>query len=171
MPDKISEKDPLDDLLDPEDEDFEEDEEEEEEPPDDPYLNELDSSIEDLLEEESSSAEVEEPQQEEAPAPVEETPPEPKAAAAEPIPEQVESGIGVVADIPVQLRIVVGDKQTTLADLLNMKKGEIMELDKGLDAAVDLVVQDKVIARGELVEVEGRLGVRVVRVLSKPESD
>ena len=63
--------------------------------------------------------------------------------------------------------MVIGEKPGTLASLLAMKKGEIVELDRGLDAGVDLMVQDKVIARGELVEVEGRLGVRIIRVLKE----
>lgn len=142
--------------------------EEGEELPADPYLNELDSSLEDLAEEEPTDfdSQSEDPADQTAPLeaadsdePVVESTPEPT--------EPPEEDVDAIADIPIRMRVVVGDKNTTLADLLNMKTGEVMELDKGLDTTVDLMVQDKIIARGELVEVEGRLGVRVLRVFSE----
>jgi len=129
----------------------------------DPYLNELDSSIEDMISEEPTSfdipAEAPVPEQEPAPAPE-----EPAVPEQEEEPREAVTGLEAAAGIPVQVHVVIGNKRTTLLDLLSLKKGEIVELEKGIDTTVDLMVQDKVIARGELVEVEGRLGVRLIQI-------
>lgn len=140
----------------------------------DPYLDQLDSSMEDLISEEPTSFDI--PAPESAEGELEETPPfteEPELAPS-PEPEAPESlaperdeALERASNIPVEVRVVIGDKQTTLAELLQLKKGGLMELDKGLDASVDLMVQDKVVARGELVEVDGRLGVRITRVVEE----
>lgn len=136
----------------------------------DPYLNELDSSIEDLMSDEPTRFDIpaEVPP---ATAPVEEVPqvPEqaPAAEEAAPSDEVPIEGVEAAAGIPLQVHVVIGNKKTNLADLLSLKKGAILELEKGIDTTVDLVVQDKVIARGELVEVDGRMGVRLIRVLEE----
>ncbi len=143
----------------------------------DPYLQELDSSMEDILAEEPTRFDIPADQPpgkgsvkaaQKAPSakPAAKRPSPTKAAQV--TPEVSLKGPAELASaIPVQVRVVIGEKPGTLASLLAMKKGEIVELDRGLDAGVDLMVQDKVIARGELVEVEGRLGVRIIRVLKE----
>ena len=129
----------------------------------DPYLDELDSSI-DLIDEEPTRYDIPAPEKE-PPAPAKKAtrkkaPPAPKAKPAE-------DARALAADIPVAVYVVVGEKKLSLAEILKLKKGEVLELASGLDATVDLMVQDKVVARGELVEVEGHLGVRLLRVLEE----
>lgn len=129
--------------------------------PHDPYLDELDSSI-DMMQEEATRFDVPAPQPQEVEA-AEKVTQEPA-----PAPEPVSVGaVDLAADIPVEVHVVVGEKQMSLAEILALKKGSILELGKGLDPVVDLMVQDKVVARGELVEVDGRLGVRLLRVLEE----
>ncbi len=137
----------------------------------DPYLDQLDSSMEDLLSDEPTRDDIPSdiPPSEPAAVPdFSDVPPElDPLPAAEPIPN--DSGLAFAGNIPVELRVVIGDKSTTLAEILEMKTGELLELEKGLDASVDLMIQDKVVARGELVEVDGRLGVRILRILEGQE--
>lgn len=131
----------------------------------DPYLDELDSSL-DMMEENTNvdtpapSAPPEVPAEEPVPAPKPEAEPEPKSV--EPVSPEIE---GLAGDIPVDVKVVIGERPFSLADIMNLKPGQIMELNRGLDPAVDLMVQDKVVARGELVEVDGRMAVRLIRVL------
>ena len=132
-----------------------------EEPSHDPYLDELDSSI-DLMQEEPTRFDVPAPEAEEVPEPKK----KPTAAAPAPEPAPVAT-VDLAADIPVELHVVVGEKKLSLAEILALEKGSILELGKGLDPVVDLMVQDKVVARGELVEVDGRLGVRLLHVLER----
>jgi flagellar motor switch protein FliN/FliY len=136
--------------------------------PSDPYLDQLDSSLEDLVDEEPTRYDVpteKPPQKKEISKPpsaeIPQKPIQDKMTAK----QRAVAQLDMATDIPVDLRVVIGDKKTTLAELLKMKKGELMELGKGLDAAVDLMVQDKVVARGELVEIDGRLGVRIISIL------
>lgn len=144
-------------------------EEESEERAHDPYLDELNSSMEDYVEEEPARYDVPAkgpPMEHEITPPEGEGVYEPsKPEAGAEAPQRVSSALDAASDIPVELRVVVGEKRMTLGDLIKMKKGELMELEKGIDTSVDLMVQDKVVARGELVEIDGRLGVRIIRVL------
>lgn len=134
----------------------------------DPYLDQLDSSLEDLGEEEPTRYDVpsgEAPAGEAPPKPIPEAPVAKAPAAKPPAAPALSETLDFASDIPVTVRVVIGDKQTTLGELLELKKGELLEMDKGLETAVDLMVQDKVVARGELVEIDGRMGVRIIRVL------
>ncbi len=139
----------------------------------DPYLDQLDSSMEDIMSEEPTRYDVpaETPAPDTAASPPEATP-EPAPAPAKPSPPPVaarpDSELERARDIPVEMRVVIGNKQCTLADIIKLKKGELLDMDKGLDASVDLMVQDKIVARGELVEIDGRLGVRIIRILEDP---
>ncbi len=136
----------------------------------DPYLDQLDSSLEDLGDEEATRYDI----PADTPAPGNQLPPEapldpmpatPEEPPATPAPTMgMDEALENAAAIPVSLRVVIGDRATTLGELLKLKKGELLELDRGLDSAVDLMVQDKVVARGELVEIDGRMGVRIIRI-------
>lgn len=68
-------------------------------------------------------------------------------------------------DIPTQLVAVLGKKNVTLKDVLDLKPGEIVELKKMPQEAIDLVANGKLVARGELVLVDGRLGIQIKQVV------
>lgn len=65
-------------------------------------------------------------------------------------------------DLPLTLHVVLGEKRLTLAELESFGDGALIELDRSPDAPVDLVVNGVRTGRGELVEIDGKLGVRVV---------
>lgn len=67
-----------------------------------------------------------------------------------------------LGDLPVTLHVVLGEKRLTLAELEGLGDGALIELDRSPDAPVDLVVNGARAGRGELVEIEGKLGVRVI---------
>ncbi|MFB6375165.1 MAG: type III secretion system cytoplasmic ring protein SctQ [Bradymonadaceae bacterium] len=64
----------------------------------------------------------------------------------------------------VQLEVRVGSTHLTVRQLGQLQAGEVLTLDTRVGQPVDLVVDDQVVGEGELVEVEGRLGVRVRRM-------
>lgn len=68
-------------------------------------------------------------------------------------------------DLPVKLMAVLGKKSVVLKDLLKMKVGQAIELDRAPNEFVDITANGKLIARGELVEIEGKLGVRIIKML------
>jgi flagellar motor switch protein FliN len=71
----------------------------------------------------------------------------------------------LTADIPVQLVAVVGKQSISMQDLLNLHDGEVVELGKPVSTVVDLVANGKLFAKGELVEIDGKLGVKIVQVV------
>ncbi len=71
---------------------------------------------------------------------------------------------GLAADVPVQLVAVMGKKTMTVKEILSIKKGQVLELNRFPNEAIDIVVGGKLMAKGELVEVDGKLGVRIIKI-------
>lgn len=95
--------------------------------------------------------------------------PSPKAkrttpvAKASPSPTQA-GGASLVEDAPVQVAAILGKKQLSVGELVGLKKGEVVELNRFPNEAIDLVANGKLMAKGELVEVDGKLGVRIIKI-------
>ncbi|RYH01555.1 FliM/FliN family flagellar motor switch protein [Salipiger sp. IMCC34102] len=72
--------------------------------------------------------------------------------------------------IPVEVTVSVGKARPIIADLLNLTSSDILPLDRRIDDQVELYIGDKLIARGELQEMEGddsgRLAVRLTEIVS-----
>ncbi|NPA32643.1 MAG: flagellar motor switch protein FliN [Aquificae bacterium] len=69
------------------------------------------------------------------------------------------------SDIPVEIEVVVGRARKTLGELLGMGIGSVVELDREVKDFVDIKVNGKLIARGELVVVDGKVGVKIKEVV------
>lgn len=88
-------------------------------------------------------------------------PPAPSSAPKE---GRSASTAGLAADVSVQVVAVLGKKLVTVGDLVSLKKGEVVELNRFPNEAVDLVANGKLMAKGELVEIDGKLGVRIIKI-------
>ena len=134
----------------------------------DPYLSELDA-IDDLGEEPPPTGE--EPTRVDFPAPPAETEGDPeettegggRPAVAGQVP--VKEILGLSPDIPVHLVAVIGKKGVTVKDLLALRMGQVIDFERAPTEAVDLVVAGQVIGKGELVEIDGKLGIRILKLL------
>jgi flagellar motor switch protein FliN len=73
--------------------------------------------------------------------------------------------LDMASDIPVQIVAVMGKKTITMQDMLNLRIGEVVEMSRPVNEMVDLVANGKLIAKGELVDIDGKLGVRIVKTL------
>ncbi|MGQ0505339.1 MAG: FliM/FliN family flagellar motor switch protein, partial [Myxococcaceae bacterium] len=71
-------------------------------------------------------------------------------------------GAELLNDIPLQIAVELGRVPVTAEEVVALKVGQVVDLARVPGEPVDLSVNGKVIARGELVEVEGHLGVRVL---------
>ncbi len=71
---------------------------------------------------------------------------------------------GLTADVPVQVVAVLGKKVTTIKEIISLKKGQVLELNRFPNEAIDLVANGRLIAKGELVEIDGKLGVRIIKI-------
>jgi flagellar motor switch protein FliN/FliY len=73
--------------------------------------------------------------------------------------------LNLVLDVPVSLTIELGSCQLPMKEVLQLNVGSVVQLDKPADAPVELSVNGKLIARGEVVVVEDRFGVKVTEVI------
>ena len=73
-----------------------------------------------------------------------------------------------VYDIPVQLSVVLGRTSMQVSQLLKLGRGAVVELDRKVGEPIDIFVNNRLIARGEVVVVEDRIGVTMTEII-KPE--
>ena len=73
--------------------------------------------------------------------------------------------LDLLLDVPVGLTVELGSCHLPMRDVLNLNVGSIVQLDKVADAPVELRVNDKLIARGEVVVVENRFGIKITEML------
>ena len=72
----------------------------------------------------------------------------------------------LLADIPLRLSVEVGSTALKLSELMNLAEGSVVELDRQAHELLDIMANGTLIAKGEIVTVNGRFGVRVVDVVS-----
>ncbi len=70
-----------------------------------------------------------------------------------------------VFDVPVKVSAVLGRARMDVGDLLRLGPGSILELDRRVGEAIDIFVNDRLVARGEVVIVEDKLGVTMTEIL------
>ena len=70
-----------------------------------------------------------------------------------------------VFDIPVKVSAVLGRARMEVNNLLKLGEGSIVELDRKVGEAIDIYVNDRLVARGEVVLVEDRLGVTMTEII------
>lgn len=96
------------------------------------------------------------------------------AADGEPGPPQPESrddgprsahDLEAVYGIPVQISAVLGKATMEVSQLLKLGRGAVVELDRRVGEAVDIYVNNRLVARGEVVVVEDRLGVTMTEII------
>ncbi|HZQ87397.1 MAG TPA: flagellar motor switch protein FliN [Acidimicrobiales bacterium] len=73
----------------------------------------------------------------------------------------------LLADIPVELTVELGRSKLAMRDVLSLVPGSVVELDRPADASVDVLVNGRVIARGEVVVVDGECGVRITEIVGR----
>ena len=120
------------------------------------------------------------PQQPEAV--VQKAPPEPKVIATKPVQmeemdpldrlgkEQAQN-LDLIMEVPLQVTVEIGRARRKVQDILEFAKGSLVVLDKLAGDQVDLFVNGKCIARGDVVVIEDNFGVRITEIVQKPELD
>jgi len=109
-----------------------------------------------------------------APAPSRAAPPV-DVRPAEFVPLQGEGGgalpanLDLIVDIPVRITVELGRTRKTIGEVLNMAPGSVVELEKMAGEPVDVLVNGKLVARGEVVVIDESFGVRVTEIVSKTE--
>jgi flagellar motor switch protein FliN/FliY len=70
-----------------------------------------------------------------------------------------------VFDVPVKVSAVLGRARMEVGDLLKLGPGTVLELDRKVGEAIDIYVNDRLVARGEVVLVEDKLGVTMTEII------
>jgi len=70
-----------------------------------------------------------------------------------------------VFDVPVQVSAVLGRARMAVGDLLKLGPGAVLELDRKVGEAIDIYVNNRLVARGEVVLVEEKLGVTMTEII------
>lgn len=74
-----------------------------------------------------------------------------------------------VLDVPVRVSAILGRTKVEVGQLLQMKPGLVLELDRKVGEAIDIYVNDRLVARGEVVLVEDKLGVTMTEIIKGPK--
>lgn len=76
----------------------------------------------------------------------------------------VEPSMGLLHDIELDATLQFGSREMALRDVLELGPGDVVELDRHVSEPVDLVVGDRIVARGEVVVVSGNFALRITEV-------
>jgi flagellar motor switch protein FliN len=77
--------------------------------------------------------------------------------------------LDLLMDVPLELSVELGRARMTIQDLLGLGPGSVIELDKIAGEALDILVNDRLVARGEAVVVNDKFGVRITDIVSQSE--
>lgn len=75
------------------------------------------------------------------------------------------SDLEAVFDVPVRVSAILGRSGMQVSELLNLGPGTVVELDRRVGEAIDIFVNDRLVARGEVVLVEDKLGVTMTEII------
>jgi flagellar motor switch protein FliN/FliY len=75
-----------------------------------------------------------------------------------------------VYDIPVTVQAILGKSAMEVSQLLKLGKGAVVQLDRKVGEAIDIYVNDRLVARGEVVLVEDRLGVTMTEIVKSGQA-
>lgn len=76
-----------------------------------------------------------------------------------------EAGLEAVYDVPVTVKAVLGTTSMNISQLLKLGRGAVVELDRKVGDAIDVYVNDRLVARGEVVIVDDKLGVTMTEIV------
>ncbi len=79
--------------------------------------------------------------------------------------EPMANDVSAIYDIPVNVSAVLGRSTMQVSQLLKLGRGAVIELDRKVGEAIDIYVNNRLVARGEVVVVEDRLGITMTEIV------
>ena len=79
--------------------------------------------------------------------------------------EAMAADVTAIYDIPVQISAVLGRSTMQVSQLLKLGRGAVVELDRKVGEAIDIYVNNRLVARGEVVVVDDKLGVTMTEIV------
>ncbi len=84
--------------------------------------------------------------------------------------EKTATDLAPVFDVPVSISAVLGRATMSVAQLLQLSSGSVLDLDRKVGEAIDIYVNNRLVARGEVVIVDDRLGVTMTEIIKDGDS-
>ncbi|MCD5002856.1 flagellar motor switch phosphatase FliY [Enterococcus saccharolyticus] len=81
-------------------------------------------------------------------------------------PEYDNDNLGLIMDVPLDMSVILGRSRKSIKDILSLNTGSVVELDKLTDEPLEILVNGKLIATGEVVVINENFGVRITNILS-----
>lgn len=82
---------------------------------------------------------------------------------------EVPRNLDLIMDVPLEFTVVLGKSRRTIKDILTLGPGSVVELDKMTDEPLEILVNGKLVAEGEVVVINESFGIRITNILSKEE--
>ncbi len=82
---------------------------------------------------------------------------------------QADVNLDLILDVPVTLALHVGSTTVSIRELVNLAEGSVVALERSANEPLDVLVNGTLVARGEIVVVDGQFGVRLTDVVSPAE--
>ena len=80
--------------------------------------------------------------------------------------DRAEQNFDLLAGVSLRISVEVGSASLSLAELLSLNEGSVIELDRQANDLLDIFVNGTLVAKGEVVAVEGRYGIRVIDIVA-----
>ena len=84
---------------------------------------------------------------------------------------RIAADLEAVFDVPVQVSAVLGRSKMDVGELLKLGPGTVLELDRKVGEAIDIYVNNRLVARGEVVIVDDRLGVTMTEIIKDGDAN
>jgi len=81
-------------------------------------------------------------------------------------PGEEPGGLDLILDIPLRVSVELGRTKILVQDLLKLHKGSVIELNKLAGEALEVLVNDRVVARGEVIVINEKFGIRLIDIVS-----
>jgi flagellar motor switch protein FliN/FliY len=85
--------------------------------------------------------------------------------------EKIATDLAPVFDVPVNISAVLGRTHLSVSQLLQLSQGSVLELDRKVGEAIDIYVNNRLVARGEVVIVDDRLGVTMTEIIKDGDAN
>lgn len=84
--------------------------------------------------------------------------------------DKIAADLKPVFDVPVSVQAVIGRTTMEVSKLLELSEGSVLELDRRVGEAIDIYVNSRLVARGEVVVVDDRLGVTMTEIIKNSDA-
>jgi flagellar motor switch protein FliN/FliY len=104
------------------------------------------------------------------PEPVSAPPPPKEPSGNKPAPVRAEMGLDFLSDVDVQVRVELGSSKLNVKDVLKLNSGSVVALDSLVGDPVNVFVNDRLVARGEVLVVHDNFAIRITEVVPQPKT-